>query len=569
MKRNLLILSLISIFGILPVAASVAPASAGQGIAYYKAGFPQVAKPLLIAEVQSTTSNLAEACFFLGNIYFIENQVDSAQYYYQKGNQDNPLNSLNTIGLTMLKIKSDPITSDTEYKNILKLKQNKKNVDILIAISNAYLYNGVIEVAQTYADRAKALKSRYAPMYVLLGDIEFAKKNIGESCKYYDQAIYFDNKSKEGFIKYARAYRSVNPTLAIQKLEDLKSKEPGFLLVDREMADIYYAANDFTKAALLYENYLKSGNSNIQDFTKYAFTLFLKGDFAKSLEVTNMGLAKAPRNPVFNRLSMYINVELKQNAASLAAADNFFNKSDKPEFTFLDFRYFGQAYRNIDSFTLAIPQFEKALKYDSTKIDLWKDISEMYEKKSEYTKSVSAYSKYISALSDDKKTIDVTYKFGRLFYNMGVADTTLSVIRKKAALQSADSLFKIVATNEPDNYRGNHWRAKTNAALDPNIETDAAKSLYDITTAFVEAKADTRYNSVLLDCYRYSGIYYVQRNDNATAIKYFNKMLVIDSTNAFAKNSLQAIAADVKNAKERAARIAAKAAAKSASKTNQ
>lgn len=565
MKRNFFILSvLFSVLGIVPAAASVAPASFGQGIAYYKAGFPQVAKPLLIAEVQSSSSNLAEDCFYLGNIYFFENQVDSAQYYFQKGNQVDPTNSLNAVGLSMLKIKSDAPAADLEYKNILKLKQNKKNVDILIAVSNAYLHNGIIDVAQSYADRAKALKSRYAPVYVLLGDIEFAKKNIGESCKFYDQAIYFDDKSKEGFVKYARAYKSVNPTLAIQKLNDLKAKEPGFLLVDREMADVYYATNDFAKAAELYANYLKSGNSNIQDFTKYAFTLFLNGEYAKSLEVTNMGLLKAPRNPVFNRLAMYNNVELKQNAASLTAADNFFNKTDKPVFTFLDFRYFGQAYRNIDSINLAIPQYETALKYDSSKIELWKDISEMYEKKASYSKSVESYKKYISGLSEDKITIDVNYKLGRLLYNVGLADTTISAIDKKAALLSADSLFALVSSKEETNYRGYYWRAKTNLLLDPKVETDVAKNLYEKTAALCESKADPRYNSIIVDCYKFSAFYYIQRDDNANAKIYLNKMLAIEPANAWAKTTLTALAADEKNAKERAAKIAAKAAAKAA-----
>jgi tetratricopeptide (TPR) repeat protein len=553
------------------VFAATSP-SDGQGIAYYRAGFPLVAKPLLITEIETDSASRPETCFNLGNIYFADNQLDSAGYTFQKGLASNPFNSLNAIGLTMLKIKSNPTVADEEFKNILKLKQNKKNVDILIAIANAYLFNGVLESAVQYQELAKALKSKYAPVYVLLGDIEVAKKNVGEACKNYEQAIYFDDKCKEAFIKYARAYRTVNPALAIEKLNALKAKEPSFLLVDRELADIYYATNDFGKAAELYDNYLKSGNSNIQDFTKYAFTLFLKGDFVKSLEVTNMGLVKATRNPVFNRLAMYNNVELtkvsttqgnkdearQKNAEALKAADLFFNHSDKPEFTFLDHRYYGQAYRDEDSLNLAISEYEKALKLDSTRTELWKDISDMNAKKSDYKKAILAYNKYFNPLAEENKTPDVYMQYGRLCYNMSVADTTLSVINKKAALLTADSLFKIVATKETDNYRGNYWRARTNAALDPNVELEVAKSLYDITTAFVEAKADPRYNSVLVECYRYDGIYYVQRNDNTTAIKYFNKMLTIEPKNAFAKNALQAIESDIKNAKERAARAAAK-----------
>ncbi|MDD4994313.1 MAG: hypothetical protein PHR83_18990 [Paludibacter sp.] len=549
--------------------------SEGQGIAYYRAGFPLVAKPLLISEIESTPTTLAETCFTLGNIYFTDNQLDSAAYYFNKGLAANPTNSLNSVGLTMLKIKSTPAVAEQEFKKLLQLKQNKKNIDIYLAIANAYLFNGSLDNAVVYQESAKSIKTKYALVYVVLGDIEFAKKDIGEACKNYEQAIYFDDKCKEAYIKYARAYKSVKPDLAIEKLNILKSKAPDFLLADREMADVYYAKNtisDYKKAAELYANYLTSGNSNVMDLTKYAFTLFLSGDFAKSLEVSNLGLVKAKRNPVFNRLAMYNNVELtkvastqnnkeeakKKNVEALKSAYLFFNQTDKPEFTFLDYRYYGQAFRDEDSIDLALPQYAKALELDSSRTDLWKDISDMNAKKGDYKKAILAYNKYFNPLSDEAKTNDIYMQYGRLCYNAGVADTSLSVINKNAVLQKADSLFKIVASKEADNYRGNYWRAKTNAVLDPNVETDVAKSLFDITTSVVEAKADPRYNSVLIECYRYSGIYYVQRNDNATAIKFFNKMLAIEPNNAFAKNALQAIATDIKNAKDKSTKAVAK-----------
>ena len=40
-------------------------AQSAQGIAYYKAGFPQVAKPLLIKENATDTLTLSETSFYL------------------------------------------------------------------------------------------------------------------------------------------------------------------------------------------------------------------------------------------------------------------------------------------------------------------------------------------------------------------------------------------------------------------------------------------------------------------------------------------------------------------------
>jgi tetratricopeptide (TPR) repeat protein len=541
MNRNVLFFVFLLAMSLLTSLTNV-QAVGGQGVAYYKAGFPLVAKPLLLSEIESDPSTRAETCFQLGNIYFADNQLDSAAFYFNKGLVADPLNASNSIGLTMLKIKSNPQEAELDFTNLLKLKQNKKNVDVCIAIGNAYLFNSNLDKAVLYQEKAKAIKTKYAPVYVLLGDIELAKKSVGNACSNYDMAIYYDDKCKEAYIKYARAYKNVNTPLAIEKLNVLKSKEPSFLLVDKELADIYYTTNEFAKAAELYANYLKSGNSNVQDLTQYSLILFLNGEFKRSLEVDSIGLSTSPRNAALNRLAMYNNVDLKKSEDALKSADLFFNKTDNPKFNYLDYRYYGQALRDNNKIDLAIPQFEKALQLDSTKVDLWKDISDMYSKKGLYGKSVTAYSKYMSSLTDDKKTSDVYMDFSKKYYGLGTADTTLTAEAKKNALLKADTLFGEVAAKEPTIYRGNFWRARTNSALDPETELGLAKPYYEQTAALIEAKADKKYDSILIECYSYLGYYYLVKKDNATSVIYWNKILAVDPINANAKKAIDGIA---------------------------
>jgi tetratricopeptide (TPR) repeat protein len=547
MKRNFLFfvsLFLMSFFCNL----TTVEAKVGQGISYYKAGFPQVAKPLLLNDYVNESSAKDETCFNLGNIYFEENKLDSAAYYFNKGLVANPLNSLNSIGLNMLKIKSDPATAELEFQKIVKQKENKKNIDVYIAIANAYLSNNMIDKALLYQGKAKDVKTKYAPLYVLLGDIELAKKNIGTACSNYELGIYYDDKCKEAYIKYARAYRNVNTPLAIEKLNVLKTKEPTFLLADKELADIYYSINNFDKAAQLYEVYLKSGNSNVMDLTKYAFTLFLNGQFEKSLEVTNIGLSKAPANPALNRLSMYNNVDLKHTEAALKAADLFFNKSEKPEFTYLDYRYYGQALRDSKQIDLAIPQFEKALQIDSLKTELWKDISDMYSDKSDFVKSISAYTNYLNSLPVEKRDADAMMPLAKYYYSLG-NDAKVEATVKKGYLVKADSIFAIIAIDEPTAYRGNFWRGRTNSALDPEATQGLAKPFYEKTVTLLESKADPRYNSVLSECYSYLGYYYLLQKDNTLSLTYWNKILAIDPTNVTAKKASEGITKAMKGKK--------------------
>ncbi|MBP9017658.1 MAG: tetratricopeptide repeat protein, partial [Paludibacteraceae bacterium] len=126
----------------------------GQGILYYKAGFLDDAKPLLISEIKSDPNNNAEEYFYLGNIYFNQNKPDSAEICFKNGLAADPAYPQNQVGLIMLRMKNDPQGTELELKNLLKLKPNKKNIDLYIAISYAYLFNNMEDKALYYQNKA-------------------------------------------------------------------------------------------------------------------------------------------------------------------------------------------------------------------------------------------------------------------------------------------------------------------------------------------------------------------------------------------------------------------------------
>lgn len=537
MKRIFLFL----ILGLFVLNVSAAEYNKGQGIAYYKAGFPQVAKPLLLNEYVADEANRPLISYYLGYIYFEENQLDSAAYFFNQGVAAQPLNSLNAVGLAMLKMKNDLAGAEEDINQILKNKANKKNEEVAIAIASAYLMNGMKDKAQQFHDVAKGIKSKSASVSVLLGDINLAKNELGPACTSYEVAILYDENCKEAYIKYARAYKNANPALSTKMLKRLKQQEPDFLLVDRELADIYYSQNEFEEAARYYDTYLKSGNSSVQDLTRYAMTLFFSGNFEKSLEIVGIGLQKAPRHPAFNRLAMWINVDIKQSEKALKAADLFFNHTDNPDFNYLDYRYYGQALRDTKQFDLSIKQFETALKMDSSKVELWKDISDMYSDKGDYLNSIAAFDKYLSLINDDKKTPDMMMDYAKLHYSLGNSKSESDVAVKKNALVKADSVFATVAAEEPTGYRGNFWRARTNSALDPETSLGLAKPFYEQTVTLVESKADARFNTVLIECYSYLGYLSLLQNDTSLSLSYWNKITAIDPSNATAKKAIDGI----------------------------
>jgi len=252
----------------------IANVNAGEGVLYYKSGFSDIAKNLLLQDFNSGNKKV-EASYYLGNIFFNENKIDSAKFYFNEGLKAEPTSAFNNIGLIMIGMNSaDPKVLTATLTKIIKDKLNKKNIAVPIAISYAYLYNKNTAKALEYWDKARSVNSKNADLYMLKGDI-LASTNLGEACANYETAIFYNKNCKEAYVKYAKVYKSMNPKQAIQKLLELKTISPDFQLVDKELGDIYYATNNFDSAAKHYELYINSGKTtNISDLLQYATTLF-------------------------------------------------------------------------------------------------------------------------------------------------------------------------------------------------------------------------------------------------------------------------------------------------------
>ena len=267
-----------------------------------------------------------------------------------------------------------------------------------------------------------------------------------------------------------------------------------------------------------------------------------------------MGLKKNARHAAFNRLAMYNYTDLKRFDEAIKAADAFFTESDKADYSYLDYMYYGHLLEALKKYDEAVEQYEKAIQLDPTKTDLYKNISSAYEQKNDYKKAISAYQKYYASLDKEHQTPDLQFQFGRLYYGAGTQTDSLTINaeERKQALMAADSVFHSIAEAAPDSYLGNFWRARANSALDPETTLGLAKPFYEEVATLLESKNDPHYNSALVECYSYLGYYYLLAIENPAlkaeakankdkSIEYWNKILAIDPANATAKRALDGI----------------------------
>lgn len=444
-------------------------------------------------------------------------------------------------------IQSNPKQAWDMAEDLMKGK-NKKNIDLMLALAQAYIDAGQLESESLteIIDKAKKADKKDPRISLLEGDVALAKKDVGSACQLYEQAIYFDPNCYEAYLKYARAYKSASPTMAIEKLMQLKEVAPDYKEADKALAEVYYANNRFDDAVKAYASFIHTDIATENDILSYAFALFMNHDFEASLEIARKGLEKNPEHTGFNRLALYNNVDLKRYDEAKAIADKFFNQLKDVKYSSLDYRYYGALLSATEDYMGSIAQYEKAYELDTASVELLKQISDAYIGNHDYEKGIEAYERYVNALPEGEETLENTFQLASLYYDEGTSTDTIKVTpeMRQNALQMADTLFAQVCEKAPDSYSGYYYRGHTRSAMDPETTQGLAKPYYEKVVELLLAKNDPRYNRVLITCYKYLGYYYMLQSDYTTSKDYWNKILAIDPNDSLSKTALEGIEAE-------------------------
>ena len=254
-----------------------------------------------------------------------------------------------TIDAITKVIKSKPADLEDQVKAVYK--KNKKKADVLVAMGRAFLENKDTVNATQYAEYALKADKEYAPAFMLFGDIAALCNDGGLAASNYQQAIFFDPKNPEPYIKYASVYRKTSPSGAVSMLENLRKERPD-VAVDALIGHVYYASQEFPQAA---ESYAKADRNSLEmsQLREYVMALYFAQKYAESLEVAKFGLTKLPRDAAFNRLAFFNSTDLKDYNSALTYADALFNKSDSAKFSYYDYSYYGNAYNGLKDYPKA------------------------------------------------------------------------------------------------------------------------------------------------------------------------------------------------------------------------
>ncbi len=410
----------------------------------------------------------------------------------------------------------------------------KKDAVALAGLGRAYLAVDDTLNAAKYAELARVRNKNCGDAYILLGDIEAMKNDGGNAAQWYNQATVMDPTNPQGYIRYAHVYSKRNPEMSVQKLEELRKIDPSYP-VDSEAGHFFYRADKFDRA-MEYYGRLPLDRLDESRLVEFALAAYFKGESQRSLEITQHGVRRHPRNAGLNRMNFYNYTDLKDYENALRYADALFHASDSAKFTARDYQYCGYAHIGMKNFDGAIEQFSKALELNPDLNDVKKQLSDAYIAKKDYSRGLALYDEYLSKV--EKASVADLDGLAKLYADQAANSEGDERI---AALKNADRVYGELGDKYPSNLLYvSRMRARLNSQLDPETTEGLAKPYYE---KYAEcAKAEYPDNpKLLIEPYSYLGYYYLQQNDNETSKTYWQLILDIDPDNAQAKAAYEAL----------------------------
>ncbi len=422
------------------------------GVEYYKAGQYENAKTILLNTINLPGTDKAMANYYLGQTYLSLGDKAAAKTAFDAGLAANPECGYNYVGLGALDLLNGNVDAAKDnFKQAQKL--GKKNYEIIVAIARAY-YNAdpvkfAEEIEKHLAKAHKDSKHKEPSIYILEGDMLYNNQDFGGAASKYEMAINYDNANPEGYVKFANSYFHVNPQFSINKLEEFLQIAPNSALGQRELAEKYYAANHWKKAAELYGKYIQNPNHFPEDKARYAVLLYWGENYTESLNVANEMLAQHPDNFQMLRIRFLSEAKLQQYDAAVRDGQDFVSRfTNDDRIRPNDFITLSESYKGVGQDSLAIVQYEIASNKYPENSDIHKELSSMYNQAGKHVQSAEAFNRYIASLEEPSLS-DYLVGSGR-WLNAGATAGENQEVRTLASQKGLELINKVIAEAKPD-----------------------------------------------------------------------------------------------------------------------
>ena len=416
---------------------------------------------------------------------------------------------------------------------------------MLMAVAEGYLNapertDADLQKAIGYLQTAVQRDKNNTAAYLMLGDAQLDLKKGGEAMTSYDNAIRIDGNNPKAYLRRGQLYtRSRNYTEAEQAFQKAIEIDPNYAPAYRDLGELYYFAGQYDKALSTFKKYVDMAEDTPETRAKYASFLFLTKNYDQTLKEVQEVLKTDPDNTVMNRLQAYSYLELGQPDKALQAMEGYLQKAGKDKLIAEDYEYYGRILSKNNQHAKATENLQKALDMNPDKVEIYQELASAYAKAGQYDKAVAVYDKKREKTAPSNADF---YYMGNI-YMQAAAEAREAKNEQKAVefFKKADETYANVTTSNPTYAYGHYWRGLANANLDTESTGGLAKPHFEEFIKLAGAEPD-KYKAALVDANNYLGYYYyVVKPNRDLAIKHYQEVLKLDSSNEQAKVALAEI----------------------------
>lgn len=541
MKNQIKLFSISLLLSIVSIAQNVA-----DGLKFMDMEQYANARKLFLALPQ-TADNL----YYLGDFYVKMSQIDtsitesldSALTNFNKGISLDPKSALNFVGQgAVYYLKGNPNEAGNKFKTALDFTKNK-NPEVLYKIGESYLYKGRkdISIAIAHLEKASQLAPKNTDYQLALGDAYLIADdgNASRAVKQYGNVLALNPKLSKAHIKNGKIYlQAKNYDEALVYYNKGVEADQSYSPAYRERAELYFKLKQYRNVAPAeYKKYLSMSDGNYKSKLRFAIMSYKNEDFNTAFEQINILQKENPNDRIPYRISAYSYYE-----SAMASKDTAFAKAnfktgleqikmffelskDTTKIIPADYEYYGKLLTKTGNDSLGSMYLLKVVAKDSTRFEIYNDLAKAANEKKKYKKAAAYFTKYYTY---KKPGLNDLLTWGRAYYN---GDDFVN----------ADSVFKKLVVQKPEELLGHKWRAFTNESIDLDRKTGAAIPFYEKFIEMANQKDATKYKSDIIKGYTYIGAYYLNIKNTSKSIEIWKKIGTLEPTDSnylFMKNHL-------------------------------
>lgn len=519
-----------------------------------KFGKYDVAK-IELYKLLKTEPNQGVNFYNLGKIHLLQNNADSAAFYFKNGLRATKNPAINNIGLGQLALNSGKEKEARSKFNGAQANIKRDDISTYLLISQACLDANKPDIARAteFANKAIKAKPNSVEAIVMLGDIYLADKSSKLALSKYREALAINPKSPLALMKIATisTYNKDYAT-AVQKLNDVVKDYPDFEPTYKELAYANYLwnkedkdSNKIANASVAYSKYHKLIGESVDSDNNYADFLIKIKDFDSLDEFSKARWKSRGENFPIYKYAAISAYEKGNNEDAITFINKYFDVvENKESFKGIDYLYLGLAEiaqsKSKDG-TFEKSGYENGLSNVKKGISIDNSLAEEMNayaldlfKKGNYEQAYYLFDLGTLNTESPNYVYDTYYKGNCLFL-------TNDKPMFDNQLQKATEAFNEAIRVSPTTHEALFMNARTYRFIDTDASKVAMVKNYEAFTEAVANKKmfkDPELKDALVESYMFIGVQNM-KTDKVKATQAFNKVLELDSNHEYSLNALK------------------------------